>query len=69
MREGVNVECLDSDASHIGPADTAEKSHIGRAAAKEQVISGQVGPLKTRPDCYSMATTHTEAEILQRKLF
>ena len=31
-KERVNEECLDSDASHIGPA-----------APKEQVISGQVG--------------------------
>ena len=30
-KERVNEECLDSDASHIGPA-----------APKEQVISGQV---------------------------
>ena len=31
MRERVNEECLDSDASHIGPADTVEKSRIGPA--------------------------------------
>ena len=54
MSERVNEECLDSDASHIGPA-----------AAKEQVISGQVDPCG--PALIVILSPHMGVEILLKK--